>query len=144
MKKVVMSLKEKILVLLLRLTGLIMISAVIFVFCSLGRMDSIHRILGLGPLPNGPIVEYLARTESALYAYIGALLFFISFDLRRYQLLLRFLAWTAVPFSIGIILLDIKLGMPSFWIATEGPFTLLLCVILLFLTKIPHQDKKSE
>jgi len=144
MKKIIMSLKEKILVLLLRLTGLAMASAVVFVFCPLAWMDSIHQMLGLGPLPNGPIVEYLARTESALYAYIGALLFFISFDLRRYQLLLRFLAWTAIPFSIGITLLDVKLGLPSFWTATEGPFTLLLCVILLFLTKIPHQDKKSE
>jgi hypothetical protein len=139
-----MSFKEKILVYLLRITGNVMAIALVFVFCPLDWMDSIHRMLGLGPLPSGAIVEYLARTESALYAYLGFMLCFISLDVPRYQSLIRFLAWTTIPFSIGVTLLDMKLGLPLFWTASEGPFTLLLGVILLFLTKPYPWDKKSE
>jgi hypothetical protein len=131
----IMTGREKMLAFLLRATGLAMASAMVFVFCPLAWMDSIHRMLGLGPLPAGPMMEYLARTESGLYAYLGAMLFFVSFDLPRYRPLLRFLAWTGIFFSIGVTVLDAKLGLPAFWIAGEGPFTLLLCVVLLILTR---------
>ncbi|MBM4104677.1 MAG: hypothetical protein FJ263_11655 [Planctomycetes bacterium] len=130
-----MIVSEKMLDFLLRATGLVMASAMVFVFCPLAWMDSIHQMLGLGPLPTGPVTEYLARTESALYAYLGAMLFFVSFDLPRYRPLLRFLAWVGVFFSIGVTVLDAKLGLPAFWIAGEGPFILLLCVVLLILTR---------
>jgi hypothetical protein len=130
-----MTLREKMLAFLLRATGLAMVSAVVFVFCPLHWMNAIHQMLGLGPLPGGLMMEYLARTESALYAYLGAMLFFVSFDLPRYRPLLRFLAWVGIFFSIGVTVLDAKLGLPAFWIAGEGPFILLLCVVLLFLTR---------
>jgi hypothetical protein len=131
----IMTGREKMLAFLLRATGLVMVSAAVFVFCPLHWMNAIHQMLGLGSLPTGPVMEYLARTESALYAYLGAMLFFISFDLPRYRPLLRFLAWIGILFSIGVTVLDAKLGLPAFWIAGEGSFTLLLCVVLLFLTR---------
>jgi hypothetical protein len=139
-----MSFKEKMLVCLLRITGIAMAAALIFVFCPLSGMDSMHQMLGLGPLPAGPIVEYLARTESALYAFLGLMLYFISFDVSRYQSLIRFMAWITIPFSIGVTVLDMKLGLPLFWTASEGPMTILLGLGLLFLTKSHLSDKKLE
>jgi hypothetical protein len=131
----IMTSREKMLAFLLRATGLVMASAVVFIFCPFHWMNAIHQMLGFGPLPTVPVMEYLARTESGLYAYLGAMLFFVSFDLPRYRPLLRFLAWTGIFFSIGVTVLDAKLGLPAFWIAGEGPFTLLLCVVLLILTR---------
>lgn len=103
-----------------------------------------HQKLGLGPLPTGPIVEYLARTESALYGFLGLVLLFISYDVGRYQSLIRFLAWITIPFSVGVTFLDVKLGLPLFWTVSEGPATLLLGILLLFLTKKPVSDTKLE
>ena len=137
-----MSFKEKTLACFLRGTGVVMVVALVFVFCPTSWIDSIHQSLGLGPLPAGPIMEYLARTESALYAFLGLILFFVSFDMSRYQPLIRFMAWITIPFSIGVTILDAKLHLPLFWTAAEGPFTLLLGVILLFLTKSPLSDTK--
>jgi len=136
--------KEKTLVYLLRITGIVMVIAMVFVFCPTSWMDSSHQSLGLGPLPAGPIIEYLARTESALYAFLGMILIFVSFDTHRYQPLIRFLAWITIPFSIGVAILDAKLHLPLFWTIGEGPFTLLLGVILLFLTNRRFSDTKMK
>jgi hypothetical protein len=139
-----MALNENALIYLLRVTGVTMVIALVFVFCPLNWMDSIHQMMGLGSLPSGAIVEYLARTESALYAFLGLLLLFVSFDIARYQSLMRFLGWITIPFSIAVIVLDVKLQLPLFWTVSEGPFTLLLGVILLILTKHPFSDTRTE
>ena len=54
-------------------------------------MVYLHTQLQLGDLPIAPIVEYLTRSVSAVYAMHGVLLLFISFDLAKYRSLLRFL-----------------------------------------------------
>jgi hypothetical protein len=127
--------KEKMLIYLLRITGIIMIIALFFVVCPTRWIDSSHQWLGLGPLPTGPIVGYLARTESALYAFLGMVLLFVSFDIPRYNPLIRLMAWTTIPLSLGVTWLDFKLGLPLFWTLGEGPATLLLGTIILFLIR---------
>ena len=47
-------------------------------------MNSIHRQVGLGELPHVPIVGYLTRSISGLYALHGALLLFLAGDVRRH------------------------------------------------------------
>ena len=37
-------------------------------------MAACHEAMGLGPFPDAPIVEYLARSVSAYYAMLGGLL----------------------------------------------------------------------
>jgi hypothetical protein len=127
--------KEKSLIYLLRITGMVMAVALVFVFCPTSWIDASHQWLGLGPLPTGPMIQYLARTESALYAFLGLILLFVSFDTPRYHPLIRFMAWITIPFSIGVTILDTMLQLPLFWTAGEGPATLFLGIILLFLTQ---------
>jgi hypothetical protein len=67
----VMTRNERILVWLLRVTGVIMLTALGAVVMPFGWMNSIHQQLGLGALPNVPIVGYLTRSISALYALHG-------------------------------------------------------------------------
>jgi len=55
-------------------------------------MNAIHRQAELGDLPNVPIVGYLTRSISALYALHGALLVFLAGDVRRFLPVVRFLA----------------------------------------------------
>jgi hypothetical protein len=125
--------RDKTLVLLLRLTALAMLSALLFCFCPFAWMDTIHQRAGMGPLPNTPIIQYLTRSLSGMYAYLGLLLWYLSLDIRRHRGALLFLAISGMFFSVGIIFLDSACGMPLLWTISEGPMTIILCGILLAL-----------
>ena len=84
-------------------------------------IDMAHHWAGLGALPSAPIVGYLARSASALYALHGALVVFLSFDVSRYERLIRFLAWAAVVHGAVILGIDVAQQMPALWQYSEGP-----------------------
>ena len=67
-----MTKSDKVLVLLLRIVGVGALFALVAVFMPVSWMAATHRWLGLGEMPTGPIVEYLARSLSAFYAIMGA------------------------------------------------------------------------
>ena len=137
---------EKILIVLLRISGVVMLSAIVPAVMPFAWMDAIHRMLGMGELPNAPIVSYLTRSLSAMYALHGALLLFISGDIRRYLPAARFLAVMAFLFGGGMMVLDVSLGMPLQWTIGEGPFIVALGGALLWLSyRVPaaNADRPS-
>ena len=79
-------------------------------------MDHLHRAAGMGPLPPGPVVEYLARTISALYTILGGLSFLAASNLARYSTLIRYIALCRIGFGALVLAIDIHVGMP-----TDGP-----------------------
>jgi|GEM_PF-5115634 len=87
-----MTRKERTLVLFLRFNAVILLTAMAPAAMPLGWMAAIHRALGLGELPEGLIVSYLTRSLSAMYAMHGALVYFVSLDVRRYLPVARCLA----------------------------------------------------
>ena len=106
---------------LLRLIGASELVALLFVIAPLGWMDAVHdRVLGLGPLPAGRIVEYLARHLSALYAVHGVMVLAISFDLPRYRPLARLLGWCHVGLGVAVGWADWSAGFPWAWAVGEG------------------------
>ncbi len=115
-------------------------------------MDSIHRQLGLGELPQAPIVGYLTRSISALYALFGALLIFLAQDVRRYRLVVRFLAVISVVFGALMLGIDCAVGMPLGWTAQEGPSVILFGGVFFWLTRpkcflstsVTPSDKSSD
>lgn len=125
--------RDKTIVFLLRITGIAMLTALVFCVCPFSWMQAIHERMGLGTLPDIPIVRYLTRSLSGMYAYLGGLLLYLAGDIRRHRGTLLFLSVTGLFFSIGIILLDSAVRMPLFWTIAEGPMTLLLCGIILIL-----------
>jgi hypothetical protein len=129
-----MSNSEKTLVILMRLAGVLLLTALIPVVMPFGWMKSIHHALGMGELPEGPIMGYLTRSLSAMYAMHGALVFFVSLDVRRYLPVVKFLAVLGILFGSGMLVLDIMVGMPPRWITGEGPFIIVLGGVMLWLT----------
>jgi len=97
-------------------------------------MNSIHLQVGLGELPRAPIVGYLTRSISAFYALHGALLIFLAQDVRRYRLVVRFLAVAGVVFGALLLGIDYSVAMPVGWTAQEGPFVIVLGVVFFWLT----------
>ena len=125
---------EKLLVLLLRLDGIIMLIALLPSIMPLAWMKEVHRCLGMGELPDGPIIGYLTRSLSLMYAMHGAVLFFVSFDVHRFLPVVKFVAVLTILFGLWMIALDIVVGMPPFWIVSEGPCLFVLYCVVLWLT----------
>jgi hypothetical protein len=125
---------------LLRLIGSFSLLALIFVFVPYESMDSIHRSLGMGPLPDQPVVGYLARSTSAFYALVGGLLWLVSFDPRRYRRVLIYLGFALSAFGIALVWIDWSEGMPMFWKVWEGPFVLVFGIAISILSRkiAPH------
>ncbi len=121
---------ERILATVLRMVGLVSFSAVIPTFMPSAWMETAHRWLGMGEMLDGPVVQYLARSVSLLYAAHGAVVIYVSLDVRRYLPALRFTAGVLAFCGISLVLIDAWSGLPSFWTLTEGPFFLLAALVL--------------
>jgi hypothetical protein len=126
---------ERLLSLLLRVTGTMMLLAVLAVLMPRSCMARTHELLGLGPFPDGAIVDYLARSLSGFYAIHGGLFWLLSRDIRRYAPIIRFCGWTGLVGGAGLLALDWHLGLPTHWILGEGPFVVLLCAAILYLVR---------
>ncbi len=106
---------------ILRLLGLAAMFAIVAVFMPMPWMAAVHKYLGLGEMPEGPIVEYMARSLSAAYVALGFILWHVSFRVAENLRLVRLLG---VAFTLlGAVLwwIDGKAGMPMAWILQEGP-----------------------
>ena len=124
--------RDRFLTVYLRLVGTV---AGLAAFCAIMPfrwMGAIHQSLGMGPLPDRPIVEYLARSTSALYALLGALFWMLSLDLLRYRPLVRWLGLATVALGLLLLWIDSTAGLPRFWRLAEGPANILLGTIILF------------
>src|SRR5437763_16377771 len=100
---------DKVLVILFRyLLCIGSLFALVAVLMPVSWMAATHRWLGLGEMPTGPVVEYLARSLSAFYALVGALCLVVAADLERYRPLVRFLG---VAFALmSVVLLGVDLA----------------------------------
>ncbi len=130
-----MNKSERALVIILRLVGITGLFAIGAIFLPFSWMNAIHNFLGLGELPNAPIVDYLARSLSAFYAIVSAIILFVSFDIRHYRSFVKL--WGALVFLMGIALtgIDVAAGMPLSWTVFEGPPTAIVGLIVIWLQR---------
>ena len=123
------------LVVILRLMGSFSLLALIFVFVPYSWMNSIHQLLGMGELSPDPIVGYLARSTSAFYALLGGLIWVVSFDPRRYKLVLTYLGAAFVVFGLILTFVDWLEGLPLMWKVWEGPFVTIVGITIFSLSR---------
>jgi hypothetical protein len=127
--------KEKTLVVLMRVASVMMLLALGAVVMPFAWMDGVHRSAGMGPLPDATIVHYLTRSASALYAAYGAVVLFLSFDVRRYRPVILFKAVIGMVIGVVMLALDIAVGMPWHWTLGEGPFIIVLGGTMFWLAR---------
>ncbi len=127
--------KKKILRLLMRVVGVVMLAAFAAAFMPLDWMAAAHAWLGLGELPAAPVVEYLARSASLLYGLLGGLFVLVAGDLERYAPIVRFLG--AMFMVLGAVLtgVDVAAGMPLYWTLWEGPPTIAVGLAMVLLSR---------
>ncbi len=107
--------------LLIQVVGAVMLTAFLAAFMPLSWMAAAHTWLGLGEMPGGPLVEYLARSASLLYGLLGALFILVASDLTRYAPIVRLLGSMFVVLGLAILGIDLDAGMPLYWTLGEGP-----------------------
>ncbi len=129
-----MNKQERLFELFLRVLGSVALLAVFAVIMPYSWMNAIHQWLGMGQLPPEPIVGYLARSTSAFYALLGALLWVVSSDLVRHRPILRFLGWAIILFGMMLLVVDFVEGMPLWWSLWEGPINIAFGTIILILS----------
>ena len=125
--------KKQWLRLLMRVVGGVMLVALMAALMPLDWMATAHAWLGLGELPEAPLVEYLARSACLLYGLLGALFVRVAGDLERYAPIARFLGATFVVLGVAIIGVDLDAGMPLYWTLWEGPPTIAVGLAMIWL-----------
>ena len=122
----------------LRFECVILLSALVAVFLPHSVMDSLHAQMGLGELPDAPIVDYLTRSLSLIYASNAPLCGFVARDVRRYREIILVQAWVGASYGLGLLGLDLVIGMPPFWTICEGPLVIALSIAVLLLARLPR------
>jgi hypothetical protein len=121
--------------LMLRVIGTSSLFALIFVAAPHSWMREIHAWLGLGTMPDTPIVWYLARSTSAFYALTGGLMWVVSFDLPRHRPVLIYLSTAVIVLGAALLIMDWWEGLPRVWALWEGPFTIVVGLVMLVLSR---------
>ena len=125
--------KENLLRGILRFFGTTSLTAFVFVVAPHSWMSGIHEWLGMGEMPDSPVVWYLARSTSYFYALLGGLFWFASLDVRAHRGLLVYLGSALVVFGVALLATDWLEGLPLFWRVWEGPFVVVLGTSILTL-----------
>lgn len=125
----------RLLVFLLRLAGLITVTAFFAILLPVEWMAAFHQGLGLGEFPRAPVVVYLARSAAALYGFHGVLILLVSTDPVKYQAIVLYIAAMNVLFGIIVFAIDLHAGMPAYWIFGEGPPITAFGIVIAWLVR---------
>ena len=120
---------------ILRLTGLVTLTAFFAMVLPAAWMASAHRALGFGDWPGTPVFEYLARSIAALYGFHGGLLVLIAGDPARHVTIVKYMAFMYVAFGLIVLAIDLDAGLPAWWTAAEGPPIAMVGVLMAFLAR---------
>ena len=124
---------ERLLVAFLRVGGTVCALATVAVFMPREWMAVCHERLGLGAFPDGPIVDYLARSTSMFYAILGVVLWLLSRDVRRFGGSITAVGAVTIAGGAVLLTIDLRSGLPQWWIAVEGPFVIGIGALMLIL-----------
>jgi hypothetical protein len=127
--------RRRLLVLLLRFSGCVLITAFLAIFLPVEWMASTHRALGMGEFPRAPVVDYLARSVAALYGFHGVLVLIVSGDPVRYRSIVSYIGIMNVLFGLAILGIDLHAGLPMWWSVLEGPPVVIIGIVLTALNR---------
>ena len=105
---------------LLRLTGATEILAFFSVVMPRSWMEVSHSWLGLGEMPEGPIIMFMIRQASYVYGMHGVSLWLLATDVKRYQPLIVFNGISFLLAGLVFFLIDYSAGLPTWWTIVDS------------------------
>lgn len=127
--------KRRAIAFLLRGLGVVSLGALVAVMMPHAWMERIHERIGLGTLPDLPMVAYLSRSLSLFYAWIGVLVIWTSFDVERYLSWIRIFAISGLVVGVVQTAIDYLAPVPVWWLIAEGSFLFLYFGALTWLAR---------
>ena len=129
--------REKLLVWLLRIAGATEIFAFIAVVMPRSWMEVSNAWLGMGAMPDGPLLMFMIRQASYTYGVHGLSLWLIASDVERFR---PFIVFNGIAFLVAapvFLLIDITSGMPWWWAVSDPGSCGFFGVTLLWLSHRP-------
>ena len=111
--------RERLLVWLLRIAGATEILAFIAVVMPRSWMQIANASVGLGEMPDGPLLMFMIRQASYTYGVHGLSLWLIATDVQRFR---PFVVFNGIAFLIAapvFVLIDLSSGMPLWWTVSD-------------------------
>ncbi len=118
---------------LLRFGAAVMGLAILAVFMPMEWMQASNSALGLEPMADTPLMQYLTRSLSLIYAAYGSLMWVTSSDLRRFSPVITYMAVAGIIISIFLFGIDRFAGLPLWWALGEAAVPLSMGGAVLFL-----------
>jgi len=126
---------EKLLKLILVLCGIACILGLPGLYIPRSWMAASHEWLGMGPFPDGPLAEYLARLCSGLYAIYGGLVLVMASDVRRFAPLITAQALMILGLASSGFCLAWGTGVPAWWLIGDIVSVVCYCAVVLVLQR---------
>ena len=120
---------------LLRLAGSVEILAFLAVVMPRAWMETSHTWLGLGQMPDGPIIMFMIRQASYTYGMHGVSLWIRAADVKRFRPIVRFNGISFLLAGPVFFLIDYHSGMPWFWTISDSLGCALFGGTLLWLDR---------
>jgi len=119
--------------------GVVMSSAIFFVFIPNSEMIWIGRKLSLPAFEVTPIFEYMARAMSSICFFFGIILLYLGFHFQEHLKFIRYMGWFAL-FSVPImIFIHFKIATPFWWKAGDiAAMLFFTCMCLLTPERLPE------
>lgn len=125
---------------LLRLTGAFEILAFFAVVMPRAWMETSHTWLGLGQMPDGPIIMFMIRQASYTYGMHGVSLWILASDVKRFRLIILFNGISYLLAGPVFFLIDYHSGMPWFWTISDALGCAFVGAALLWLSRTTGQN----
>ena len=130
---------ERVLVIVLRALGIFDMFALVAVVMPFEWSAIAHAALGMGELPEKPIVDYLICSTSLLYALHAAMILYVSCDVRRYGPFITFFARVTLVHGTVLGLIDWRAGMPLWWRIQEPVAYWVIGSVVLLLQRLTRR-----
>lgn len=127
--------RRLLLVWLLRLAGATEVLAFIAVVMPRSWMEIANTAIGLGPMPDGPLLMFMIRQASYTYGVHGLSLWLIASDVERFR---AFVVFNGIAFLLAapvFFLIDLTSGMPLWWAVSDPGSCGLFGAALLWLSR---------
>ena len=127
--------RERLLVWFLRLAGVVEILAFISVVMPRSWMEASHEWLGMGTMPEGPLVMFMIRQASYAYGMHGISLWILASNIERFRPLILFNGIAFLLAAPVFFVIDYTTGVPFWWTIFDPVACGLTGVALLLLSR---------
>ncbi|MEY4485181.1 MAG: hypothetical protein RL693_2633 [Verrucomicrobiota bacterium] len=125
----------------LRFVAIVQMLTFAVVFMPLSWIEVWHHWLGMGVMPDDPVLRYVIRGASYVQGAVGVLIWVMATDVIRYRPLIVTVAVINLASAPVFYLIDAIAGMPRFWCIFDFAYCFLAGGVLLALCLLSSPNR---